>query len=153
MQNKASDPLNFLLAIGLVVVIFFVFRLSGCLDSHPPANAEMAASSDSVPETPSEEALARAAMAKVVVDDFDIKIEDRYLYVRGSVINSSSRTVGYWKVTANFMNKQGKIIDSGFTNALETLLPGASKRFEIMHETLPGLADMRCYVEEVRLKD
>jgi hypothetical protein len=90
--------------------------------------------------------------AKVKVkDDVDIKIEDDYTYVRGSVINKSSRSVGYWKVTVNFM-KKGKIVDSAFTNALETLLPGASKRFEIMHNNIPGLDDMRCYVEEVTFK-
>lgn len=151
MQTHSSNPLNALLAIGLCVLL--VFGLKACFAPGGPLPVSFNALPEERPAPPSEESLEAAAIAKVVVEDFDIKLEDRYFYVRGSVINRSSHTVGYWKVTANFMNKKGKIMDSGFTNALETLLPGASKRFEIMHETLPGLADMRCYVEEVRFKD
>ena len=79
--------------------------------------------------------------------------ENDYDYVRGSVKNASSRTVSYWKVTARFLDKKGNIIDSDYTNSGETLLPGAAKRFEIMHAQIPQAKSARCFVEEVRFND
>lgn len=92
--------------------------------------------------------------ARVIVKDgwqFDIK--DDYMYIRGSVKNNSPRTVGYWKATVNFYDKKGNIIDSAFTNALETLRPNAQKRFEIMHPFLSNLADLKISVEEVHFEN
>lgn len=86
-------------------------------------------------------------------DKMEWEVDDHYDYVRGSVINKSSRTVRYWKVTAHFYDKGGSIIDSQYTNALETLLPGASKRFEIMHAHLPEAKKVTVEVEEVEFAD
>lgn len=154
MENNPSKPMNPLVAIGVCIALFAAVKFSGCFDTRRTAYtpSESSATTSSA-ERPSEESLAQAAMEKVKVKDYDFTKDGDYLYIRGSVINKSSRKVGYWKVTVNFMDKKGNIIDSGFTNALETLLPGASKRFEIMHAVLPGIDTARCYVEDVQLKD
>lgn len=76
-----------------------------------------------------------------------------YDYVRGSLKNNSDRTVTYWKVSAEFFDKKGDVIDTAFTNSMETLRPGASKRFEIMLSHPPGGKKFRAFVEEVRFTD
>lgn len=89
--------------------------------------------------------------AKIVVTKHDWTSGDYgYDYVRGSIKNNSDHTVCYWKVTTDFYNKKGEVIDSAFTNSGENLRPGASKRFEIMHSHIPGAEKARTFVDEVQ---
>ncbi len=95
-----------------------------------------------------------AEKAKVVVkDDYTWRWDGDYDYIRGNVKNNSSHTVSYWKVSAHYLNRAREIIDTGYTNALETLPPGATKRFEIMHSRLKDAKTVTAAIEEVQFSD
>jgi hypothetical protein len=89
---------------------------------------------------------------KVTVSGSKWTMDDSYDYVRGSVKNGSSETVSYWKATAKFYDKSDSVIDSEFTNSGETLLPGESKHFEIMHRNLPEAKTYTVQIDEVRFR-
>lgn len=72
-----------------------------------------------------------------VKDGWTWDIDGEYDYIRGSVVNTGNKPVSYWKVTARFFDKSGAEVDSDITNDGETLMPGAAKRFEIMHRNIP----------------
>lgn len=75
--------------------------------------------------------------------------DDDHVTVESSVINNSPRTVRYWKVAIQFLDKQRRVIDSTYTNALETLPPHAEKRFKISHE-IPKANRVNLTMEEVQ---
>jgi hypothetical protein len=106
-----------------------------------------------------DEARAKADAGAVIPPESKITIsnskwtnEGTYDYVRGSVKNGGSQTVSYWKATARFYDKSGSVIDSEFTNSGETLLPGESKRFQIMHRNLPETKRVRVQMDVVRFR-
>jgi hypothetical protein len=68
--------------------------------------------------------------------------------IRGSVRNTTDRKVRYWQLTINFLDADGNIIDSTYTNAAETLLPRAAKKFEALHKFDPAIKSARIYVEK-----
>jgi hypothetical protein len=80
--------------------------------------------------------------------------DDHYTYVRGTVTNTGDKTVRYWKVMCRYRDgflSTSPVIDTAYTNALETLRPGESKRFEIMHAQ-NGAKSVGLEVEEVQLQ-
>jgi len=79
-------------------------------------------------------------------------LDGGYDYIRGSVQNGSDQTVRYWKLTAFYKNSSGDIVDSAFTNDLEDLLPGASKKFEIMHKASPEITSVSVVFSKVEFK-
>lgn len=89
----------------------------------------------------------------VTVVDADHEVQNGYDYIRGSVQNDSHRPIKYWKVTTQFKNASGKIIDTAYTNSGETLLPDASKKFEIMHAVVPEAVETKTFVDEVVFSD
>lgn len=79
---------------------------------------------------------------------------DRYTYVKGHVTNTGDRTVRYWKVMARYRDgfiSSSPVIDTAYTNALETLRPGERKNFEIMHAQ-NGAKSVALEVDEVQLE-
>lgn len=89
----------------------------------------------------------------VVKDEHYWTAERDWDYLRGRVKNNSSHTISYWKVSARYYNDAKDIIDTGYTNALETLPPGASKRFEISHRRTGDIKSAAAAVTEVQFAD
>jgi hypothetical protein len=87
----------------------------------------------------------------VIVKGWEWKNADNYSYVRGSVNNTGDKTVRYFKVKALYKDKEKKVLDTAYTVSDETLAPGWSKKFEIMHEVIPECEYVAVYVEEIRL--
>jgi hypothetical protein len=73
-----------------------------------------------------------------------------YEHITGSIVNHGIRPVRYWKVTAKF-TRNGSIVDTAYTNGAQTILPGAAKRFSIMHENIPGTS-ASVEVDDVRFE-
>ncbi len=95
----------------------------------------------------------KADKSKVKMGEYKTERGENYLYVRGNVVNYSSRTVRYWKAMAHFFDKNGNEVDSAMTNSADTLLPGAAKHFEIMHSDLPQITNASMEVEVVDFRD
>lgn len=75
----------------------------------------------------------------VVQKGWKWEVDGEYDHIRGAVKNESKKPVQYWAVTAKFVRKGSEtVVDSAYTNDGQLLLPGESKRFEIMHRNIPG---------------
>lgn len=62
------------------------------------------------------------------------RVDGDYIYIDGSVKNISEKTINYFEVGASFLNYDGNILDSDYTNDAQPLLPDTSRKFEIMHK-------------------
>ena len=61
-------------------------------------------------------------------------IDGDYSYIEGSVENIGEIDVGYFEVTAEYMDSNGNILDTDYTNSGQVVKPGSQKVFKIMHE-------------------
>jgi len=59
--------------------------------------------------------------------------ESDYLYVNGSVTNSSSKSISYYEVKAYFYDDEDEMVDSDYTSGSD-IEPGETQTFEIMHK-------------------
>jgi len=72
-------------------------------------------------------------------------------FIRGSVVNNSHHATRYWQVQCHFYDKSGDEIDSATIWSTDMLLPGAEKRFEIIHPQIPEAIKLLVEVVEVTL--
>lgn len=85
-----------------------------------------------------------------VNSDWTQKKSGNYIYINGSVTNtSSSKTISYFEVEAKFYDSKGNVIDSDWTNDGDELEPGESRNFEIMHKYDSSVDDIRLSVKDV----
>ena len=81
---------------------------------------------------------------------WDSYSQREYTYIEGSVKNTGSQTISYYKITAKYYNRYTKdIVDSDFTNSAEDLEPGESRKFEIMTKGVYREEDIKLLVDEV----
>jgi len=78
--------------------------------------------------------------------------EDYYNYIRGRVKNTGDRTISYFKIKAEYKNKNKEVIDLDYTNYGDNLPPNMSKEFEIMHRNSHEYKYVSIYVDEVNIK-
>ncbi len=72
-----------------------------------------------------------------------------YIYINGTVRNISSKTIRYFRIDAKFLDSQGNIIDSDYTNDGQELEPNESREFDMMHKYNYRIDDIRLSVSEV----
>jgi hypothetical protein len=87
-----------------------------------------------------------------IQEKWEWSVERQYSYIRGRVKNTGNRTVSYFKIAAHFYDENKNVIDTDYTNSGETLLPGMSKEFEIMHKHSDEYKSANILVEDVTLK-
>lgn len=75
-------------------------------------------------------------------------IDGNYSYVRGRVENVGADPINYFEVTAEYLDQDGNVLDSDYTNSGQTLNPGDMKEFEIMHRHSNEYKKVRIYVNE-----
>lgn len=85
-----------------------------------------------------------------IVSGWKFETERSYSYVRGSVKNTGTTPIKYFKVVAKYKDSNGNVLDSDYTNSNETILPGEQKQFEIMHKDNDKFASASLSIEEVR---
>lgn len=171
VEQSPAPPTNTNNAAGagccILAVVFFIFMIGTCnptssppspspSDSYSGSGSGTSSSSVDTFQTLVDDLKAKdeADKAKIIVKDgWSWSSDGDYIRCTGSVKNTGTRTVSYWKVTFEFMNRKGEVIDTDYTNSGETLMPGASKRFETMHSDVPGARKCRAYVEEVSFTD
>ncbi len=90
------------------------------------------------------------AMATTTVLSTGWETSNGYDRVTGIVKNNGSRALTYWKVTVQFRDAAGSVIDTAFTNSLERVAPGDSKNFEILHKNDPRAEHIGLSLDEVR---
>lgn len=88
-----------------------------------------------------------------VVQSMEIEIRGGYIYLEGAVVNNSNKNVEYFKVTAEYKDANGNVIDTAFTNSRQTIRPGNQKRIRIMNRYGGDEVEVRIVIEEVRYAD
>lgn len=68
-----------------------------------------------------------------IQDDHQYTVDGNYCYVNGKVKNRSDKPISYFEVTINYLDDNGNVLDSDYTNSGQTLYPDDMKEFEIMH--------------------
>lgn len=96
-------------------------------------------------------AMTKASSPKMkIVDGWTWGNEGNYSYVKGSIKNTSDSVITYFKVTAEYLDSSGNVIDTDYTNSGETVKPGNQKEFEIMHRKNSDYDKVRVLVDEVK---
>jgi hypothetical protein len=82
-----------------------------------------------------------AKLAGMSVDVGDFTEEHGYFKVAGTVKNSGARAVTYVKVTVDFLDSGGAVVDNGWTYAVDSspLGPGETRVFELSQAARPGV--------------
>jgi hypothetical protein len=85
-------------------------------------------------------------------DDWKYENEGTYTYIRGRVTNEGDKVIRYFKISAYYYDKNGKVLDTAYTNSGENLYPNMSKEFEISHKQSKEYKSANIVVDEVSLK-
>lgn len=86
----------------------------------------------------------------VTVTYEDVRLERGFMYITGSVTSRASYPVSFWKVAIKFYDEAGTVIDTDYQTSLgDTLGPGETKRFEVMHRSDKRIKNFVLSVEEV----
>jgi len=73
-----------------------------------------------------------------------------YTYIKGRVKNISDVSVDYFKLTAEYIDSNGNVLDTDYTNSGETIRPGNQKEFEIMHRVDNEYTKVKIFIDEVK---
>ncbi|MBA7589765.1 hypothetical protein ES708_31854 [subsurface metagenome] len=95
----------------------------------------------------------KAYLSKVIIEDkWKWIIEDNYSYIKGRVKNAGNKTVNYFKVTAYYKDNDETALDTDYTDSFESLGPGMSKEFVIMHKKPVNCKYASIKLEEISLR-
>lgn len=75
-------------------------------------------------------------------------VKGNYIYIEGSVKNNSNKEIRYYEIGIKFLDNQGNVIDSDYTNGTD-LGPGELQVFDTMHKNNPKYSEIQLYVKEV----
>lgn len=84
----------------------------------------------------------------IIVKGWKFELEGNYMYVRGSVENTGDKDISYYEIYAEYMDKDGKVIDSDWTNGTDVRV-GAQQRFEIMTRYDERIETCRLSIREI----
>lgn len=77
------------------------------------------------------------------------RVSGNYMYIEGTVKNTSDKTISYYEINAKFYDSKGNVIDTDYTNSGKDLAPGESRKFEIMHKNDYNITDVKLSVGDV----
>lgn len=83
-----------------------------------------------------------------ILSDWTTRTSRNYLYIEGTVKNTSSKDVRYYEIGVKFLDRSGNVVDTDWTNGTD-LDAGDSQRFEIMHKKDISYSNIRLYIKEV----
>lgn len=146
----------------LTICIILCFSLFGCgsnttysssntsnYESEPIISTVSIPSTEvvTVPSTP--EILPNSIGCLEIQDGWKWEGESDYSYIRGRVKNISTYNVGYYKLTAEFLDDNGNVLNTDYTNSNDTIRPNNMQEFEIMHKYSEEYKKVRIFIEEV----
>lgn len=83
-----------------------------------------------------------------ILSDWTTRTSRNYLYIEGTVKNTSSKDVRYYEIGVKFLDRSGNVVGTNWTNGTD-LDAGDSQRFEIMHKKDISYSNIRLYIKEV----
>lgn len=87
---------------------------------------------------------------------YDVEIEDgwtwevdgNYIKIEGSVSNISDKAISYYEVTAEFLDSNGDVIDTDWTNGSD-VSPNNSSKFDMMYKYDRRIKNVRLKITDV----
>ena len=58
--------------------------------------------------------------------------------------------ITYFKLVAEYLDNSGNVLDSEYTNSINTILPGNMEEFEIMKKHNDQYKQVRIFIEEIK---
>ena len=88
--------------------------------------------------------------SKLEIQGHTHKISDGYIYVTGRVKNVSDDDISYFEVVCKYLDENGQVLDSDYTNSGLVLKPGEMREFEIMHKYREEYSEYEVLIGDVR---
>jgi hypothetical protein len=139
-MQKWIRVVEIILCIIVLVIIANIINLLSNKDDYSVLRNDMSTKVTSENITP----------RLVIQSDIKNEIKDNYIYISGRVKNISQIDISYWKVTVEFIDINGNVLDTDYTNSLEIIRPNNQKEFEIMHKNNSEYSKFNVSVDEVR---
>ena len=83
-----------------------------------------------------------------ILPEWTSHIKGNYVYIEGTVKNTSKKQIRYYEIGVRFYNSSGSVVDTDWTNGSD-IAPGDSQKFEIMHKNDESFTNVKLYVKEV----
>ena len=150
MKNLIQEKRNVIIGIGVVLLVA-ILGIGITISEQKKMNDIKQAKEDYKYEKKVQEYKSTPTTSDLKVNsDWTQKKSGNYIYINGSVTNtSSSKTISYFEVEAKFYDSKGNVIDSDWTNDGADLEPGESRKFEIMHKYDSNVNDIRLSIKDV----
>ena len=150
MKNLIQEKRNVIIGIGVVLLIA-ILGIGITISEQKKMNDTKQAIEDYKYEKAVQEYKSTPTTLDLKVNsDWTQKKTGNYIYINGSVTNtSSSKTISYFEVEAKFYDSKGNVIDSDWTNDGDDLEPGESRKFEIIHKYDSSVNDIRLSIKDV----
>jgi hypothetical protein len=88
-----------------------------------------------------------------IVDGWTWKIANsQYTLITGKVKNVGDIDIGFFKVTAEYLDRNGNVVDTNNAADVATIRPGSQKEFKIYKENDANIVKVRLIIEEVKAK-
>lgn len=126
----------------VLLIVLFTTLLFGCNYQ----TSEINISQDEIQTSNTEEVILKPKLE--IINNWEVTREGDYIYIKGRIKNVGKISTEYWKLTAEFLDKDGNVIDTDYTNSLEVMRPDNQKEFEIMHKYDPAYAKFRLFIEK-----
>ena len=83
-----------------------------------------------------------------VIDDYDYRVSGGYVYIDGTIRNTSNKYISYYEIGIQYVDAYGNVVDSDWTNG-NKLGAFESQSFDAMHKNSGNWKKIRVYVREV----
>ncbi len=146
-KEAKPNPAKFFAFIGMaVLIIYFIFQAVSTDRSNMYSSpAKPTAASTAVSSTQS------TARSLSIQEGWTWKVDGYgFSKINGNVKNTGTAPIGYFNIRAEYLDDNGNVLDTAFTNSLERINPGDQKRFEIMHRHSDSFKKARLIVEKVQ---
>ena len=81
-----------------------------------------------------------------IVNGWTWTTDGPFSYIEGTIKNTGTEDIRYYKIMAEYSNAEGQVLDSEFTNSNARLKPGAESTFEIMHPYAIEFQEVTIYI-------
>ena len=87
--------------------------------------------------------------SRIKILSHQLTINNSYGHIIGDVKNVYDSTISYYKITCKFLDSDGNIIDSTFTNSGQNIGSAEIRKFDIKHKWDDRFKDYKLIIEDV----
>lgn len=140
-----SSKKTFAYLIGLVLIVVAVITLHEQMQLKEQQDAIQAGQYERVIK----EYRATPTTSDIeIAPDWKHYLKGNYIYIEGSIKNSSNKEIRYYEIGIKFLDNQGNVVDSSYTNGSD-LGAHESQEFSAMHQNNSKYSEIKLYIKKV----